>query len=667
MEQTPQARMASPSEHMPVPGLLPSLPIAGAERQEAATCPFHHQVAQRRSLTHGDELVLPLNKRIIKHYTSDAYGTRELHLYYGDKEISFDEPELFAFGETLALQSRFAAGSAMQWGGPHEWIRVQGLLEQLIDEGVLRHAGPQDAPEHRQRPDGARPSPLPPAPASTPHHWGDSAAITQTLTGRSLDPAWLEVVIPVFRVAHIAVDGEGRQVGEANVFPKALRMEVPTRWRTCIYPGSRHQSERPMNVTALKTMRAHWAQMMAILLRVREAYLQRFPEARQGWTVGHLERLAVAVLALPTHTLVRADKPLGNGEMHPALSCLFRVTDGLRMTMHQMLFVPVAEPTLSPVAPVSSSEILAYAERNHSFHSEHGVCAGPNAMIEEFLHTLVDGKAPAAAPVPLDRDIEEALAHLDEAMDYGFHGLRSHAAMFSLWPVMTRSYEQLASIAADWSPPRSDARHGDSPHGDSPDGAPPHGDALHNEATRRFRERMQELLAKLRQATFLGEEAWRADRETVYADMFARCGEGLRLPGPTATLGSLLAPVHTAEDETSALRLQALLERHFAPGDPAGRRSVQDLCACLMDFFVRTRAVISLACKVQLELNHALQRPAPLRPLTAAELNIHNLLQGADMRGLPYLIDEIAGQFNLAIDIDAQQLSIREAHRHAQG
>ena len=26
-------------------------------------------------------------------------------------------------------------------------------------------------------------------------------------------------------------DADGRQVGEANVFPKALRMEVPTRWK----------------------------------------------------------------------------------------------------------------------------------------------------------------------------------------------------------------------------------------------------------------------------------------------------------------------------------------------------------------------------------------------------------------------------------------------------
>ena len=35
----------------------------------------------------------------------------------------------------------------------------------------------------------------------------------------------------MFRVAHIALDAEGRQVSEANVFPPALRLDVDTEWR----------------------------------------------------------------------------------------------------------------------------------------------------------------------------------------------------------------------------------------------------------------------------------------------------------------------------------------------------------------------------------------------------------------------------------------------------
>ena len=115
-------------------------------------------------------------------------------------------------------------------------------------------------------------------------------------------------------------------------------------------PCSWFDTGRPMNVSALKSMREHWPVMMQLLARVRAAYLRRCPEAAAGFTVGQLERLATAVLALPSYLLMRTDIQLPEGAMHPALSSLFRVTDGLRMTLHQMLFVPIGEPTLLPDA-----------------------------------------------------------------------------------------------------------------------------------------------------------------------------------------------------------------------------------------------------------------------------------------------------------------------------
>ena len=40
-----------------------------------------------------------------------------------------------------------------------------------------------------------------------------------------------------------------------------------------------------------------------------------------------------------------------NGHLHPVLSSMFRVTDGVRMAMHQMLFSPIYEPTLRRMRP----------------------------------------------------------------------------------------------------------------------------------------------------------------------------------------------------------------------------------------------------------------------------------------------------------------------------
>lgn len=98
--------------------------------------------------------------------------------------------------------------------------------------------------------------------------------------------AYLELVIPIFRIAHIALDAEGPQVGKANFFPSALRLDVETEW-PCPYPGSRYLDERPMNVTALRSMGHYWPQMMTALFPIRAAYLDHYPHfVRAGrWEV----------------------------------------------------------------------------------------------------------------------------------------------------------------------------------------------------------------------------------------------------------------------------------------------------------------------------------------------------------------------------------------------
>ncbi|MBL8699243.1 MAG: hypothetical protein JNK67_12770 [Alphaproteobacteria bacterium] len=607
-------------------------------------CPFHaaaaaaDMVATTRDpdeIDAGDELVLPANRQTIVQYAKDASGVTELRLYYGDKEISFDEPELFAFGETLAKQSRFVARDAASWGPGYEWPRIRTLLRQLVEAEVLVRA---DAPAAllKVHASGDRPSPLPPAPCATPRSWFECEAITAELTGRPVELGHLEMVIPIFRVAHIAIDGDGRQIGEANVFPRALRVEVPTSWRTCNLPGSRYQGELPMNVTALKAMRQQWPQMMGALLRVREAYLKRFPQAAAGWTVGHIERLATMVLAVPTYQLMRQDGPVANGDLHPALSSMFRVTDGLRMTMHQMLFVPIGEPTKSPHEPMDVDAILDYAERNFSFHSDHGVCAGPQAMVREFLQVLIDGRAATDfSKVALEAPVESALADMDAALDYGLAGLQVYAAVFSLWPVMTRAYEQIAEIVETMS-----------------DGA--------SEAVVALRSRMREHLDRMRKGTFLGTERWRADREQVYVDMYEQCGRALTGARGGPRFVERIAPRHGSADVAAELKLHGLLERRLAPIAAADAATLRALSAAIMDFLRREQAILRTASAAQAELNRVLGRPQPARPFGSAEVDVHNLLQGAESRRLPYLIDELEQLLGVGITVHPDTIDITE-------
>ena len=100
--------------------------------------------------------------------------------------------------------------------------------------------------------------------------------------------------------------------------------------------------------------------------------------------------------------------------------------------MHYMLFIPFYESTRDPNTAVTSAELYAYAERNALFLSDYGVCAGPKAMIDEFLHVLVDGQPVEEESRVLDPAIEAALADLDSAFHYGFYGLGACRRVFTL-------------------------------------------------------------------------------------------------------------------------------------------------------------------------------------------------------------------------------------------
>ena len=88
-------------------------------RQKASGRPLQTMHTQRTVLDADDELVSPKHKRVVTQYSTDASGAAELHLYYGENEISFDEPGLFAFGKSK--QSRFVARTAANLG---QWVRL---------------------------------------------------------------------------------------------------------------------------------------------------------------------------------------------------------------------------------------------------------------------------------------------------------------------------------------------------------------------------------------------------------------------------------------------------------------------------------------------------------------------------------------------------------------
>jgi hypothetical protein len=362
--------------------------------------------------------------------------------------------------------------------------------------------------------------------------------------------------------------------------------------------------------------------------------------------VGDVERLSTLVLALPTYMLMKGGQRVENGALHPVLSNLFRVTDGLRMTTHRMLFVPVAEATLSPLAPTSSAEIYAYAERNHAFGSTHGVCAGPQAMIEEFLAVLLDGQSQTgeALPLRLDAPVEQALAEMEAAFDYGLLGLQAHAVVFSLWPLMTRCYAQLHHIASQWQGAQTPER-------------------------QHLRAHLQEKADILKNQSLHATEAWRSNRESVYADIYLHCAHGL---GHThsPSLPQRLAATPTADPLALRLQLQVLLQARFGSASAlAGSAGAADadvaaLADCLAQYFLQSQALLGVAEDIQGAINVLLQRPQAKRPFSAADIDVHVLLQGSEARRLPHLLDELQALLGFGAQVTREGIALHATPHH---
>ncbi len=587
-----------------------------------------------RDLQHGDELIFPLMKSVILQYEGPPEAPTELRFFYWDKEISFDDPTQFAFGEALAKQSRFVACEAMGWAGG-DWPKVKQMLEDLIEAEVLSYADDIFAlPMKVERQD--RESPMPPARIFEPPVWDDEGEMMTFITGEPLEVGHLELVMPVFRVVHMYMDRDGRQVGEANVFPPKARMDLPTEWKTCTYEGSRYQPDAPMNATALRAMRAHWREMMAVILKVRDAYFKRFPEAKNGWTVADMERMTVAVLCMPSYMLMRRENPVQNGDLHPVLSSLFRVTDGLRLTMHQMLFVPFGEPMRHPHTPMNADSVWDYANRNHAFHSDYGVCAGPPFMIKEFLAVAFDGIEPAVGTPPsYDPAVQEAINHIDEAFDYAMLGLQNFATMFSQWPEMLGAYVRFYDVLDGWKGETS-----------------PKFDAL----KALFKKHHTFVTTN----TYLQSEEWREARMTAYADMYDKCQLGLTGKLPERTLRERIAEGDDQISTEARAALQSIFERNLDDmADPT------EIAARMTDSIVyylrRVQNRLIMAEEVQNGINAMLGRPTPKHRFTIYDIDIYNRLLEMEGVVMPFFAVELGNVFGIKVHLDPGEITITDA------
>ena len=389
-----------------------------------------------------DVLFIPNRRRLTHARVAGPEGIEELHIFYGQKEIIFDEPDLMSFGNKLLNVERFRAEEATAWTSdtPLDWERVRGLLEALMGEEILKRS--DDAPQ--VAPVKTFPAVLGRAPAGRqPETWSahdNRCPVTsQRAFGQSIDLGNLEVLVPVQRVAHPAVDGDGRQVGENNVHD-ALFLDLPTDRRLCSYAGSRYHADLPMNSTALKIMVRRWPELLSLTEQFRTAFFARLPAQGQGLRAGEVHLLAVGCLASVGYVMVRGKDPVANGQLDAGLAAMFRLIDGVRIVTTDLMRDTAGGHGCD--RPLGAKGIHDYAERHTLFHDVHGVCAGPAALIDEYLRVLTDG---ASAPIQVEPGVAARVGDLEAALDYGLHGVRVEAMVRAFGAFQGQLHERLRS------------------------------------------------------------------------------------------------------------------------------------------------------------------------------------------------------------------------------
>ena len=313
-----------------------------------------------------DVLCIPQRRRFTRAMLTTEEGGEALHLFFGEKEIIFDEADLLPFGQKLFEVDRFKAEEATAWSSaaPYDWERVRGLLEALMDEQIVKPYDGAAAATGQRR---AFPETLGRAqPGQRPETYSAREAqgcpmTTQRMLGRAVDLSNLEVVLPVQRVAHPAVDTDGRQVGENNVVDP-LFLDLPTERRLCNYAGSRYHNQAPINYTALKAMTKRWPDLLSLTAQFRDAFFQRLPRLGPRLVAGEVHQLAVTCLATVGYVMVRGVDPVPNGELDAGLAAMFRLIDGVRICTTELVRDTAGQHGCERL--VTGKSIHDYAEQN---------------------------------------------------------------------------------------------------------------------------------------------------------------------------------------------------------------------------------------------------------------------------------------------------------------
>lgn len=181
-------------------------------------------------------------------------------------------------------------------------------------------------------------------------------------------------------------DTDGRPLGEQRV--PELYSALQTELQQCPYRGSRFKHSKPMNVSALRQMTAHWPAILGGLQQVHREYCGRVsPGVLSRFDLYQI--IGMGIL-LPAYVTLRADRPLRDTEIPVWLSGVYKVLLGIHAPVGQLMI----EELLSgghPKPLLTPEEMLDHVESTGALIGKTEVCAGPAVLIRRALKVVITG------------------------------------------------------------------------------------------------------------------------------------------------------------------------------------------------------------------------------------------------------------------------------------
>ncbi len=313
---------------------------------------------------------------------------------------------------------------------------------------------------------------------------------------------------------------------------------------------------------------------------------------------------------------------------------LSRAAEGVRLAVQHMLCGHGGDAPLPAHQTVGADTVLDFVRRHRLFHSAHAVCAGPAALIDEFLQVLIEGRpASSGQAVVLDPVLTEELQHLGAALDYGLRALMAHATTRALEAVWQREAHGLGELAAGWRGRRTPQ-------------------------VMAWQQRMQRCHEGLDARSAATLTASLQTPLAAATELYSACARGLNALAETDALRAAVITPAAAPAGRKVAELSTVFAQRLGllPGEAAAELRL--LVTGVLTLLATTRAVVAVARDTQAGIQHLLGRAPARRPLQASDLELHDHLFGEPQPRPPQLPAELEAMFGIGLRVSAERIEI---------